>query len=565
MMILKLFGNKALSSGLLVLLVTMVWFGASEAEASWKSVRPDSTVERVRLVVVSEQEEDRTLRGIWTVLEPGQNITFALTGDGRIRLETRSVYRNPDDEDYYRLKVALADTVRKLKRRSVWEHNVHFQRGEGQSNPGEVRTIVGVGELDQLSLDWQASTGNLVVENQARNKRVILCRVLLGTGVSKVGRKKAEKRGKTLDQSLGIEALVPGVGWDSNALLTAKDDSTADPEAEWFLPVSIKAHFDKDINTRTSFQGKYSFSGAFYQNPVLDTRKHRLKLGGETRIGSQRARGGVDLFYGYRFTHKNDTYNGRNDREEFETIDRLTGLPIPLGNRFDYNEHRLEGGLRKKLGRQVETTFSMFGLVKDYIQDFSEYPDIYSLDQDHLEMELEITWRILNNTKLTGRFTYLAKDYDEKFSRATDGTEVTDTPTSLRNSNFVLVAEYGRGPGLRAHADLKVFQSKDQYAGYWDYAGLAVEGGLGWRWETGHKLSASVRRSHKDYDNARLSYDPAGDLRVKEVLNVRIGGDYILSGNWEVFFQYHFKNADNNNTSFAYLRTVIVAGLNFRH
>jgi hypothetical protein len=564
-MIFKTPQNKKLSLGPIVVFCAIWILGVSSAQAAWKSVRPDKTSERVRLIVVSEQEAERSLRGIWTIVEPGQELEFSLSGEGEIRLESRPIYLDQDGSDTYGLKVALADSVRRLKRRSVWEHNVRFQGVTGQPNPGETRSVVGVGETDQVNLKWQAGQGKLVIGNRIKNNRAILCRVLLDEGVTLVGRKKSKKPKKALDQSLGLEVLLPGIGWDSNALLTAKDDPEADPESAWFLPVDIQAQFDKDLNTRTSVQAKYGFIGSFYENPILDMRKHRIKLGGETRLGSLRPRRGLDLFYGYRFTHKNDTYNGRSDREEFETTDPATGLPIALGNRFDYNEHRFAGGLRKHLGRSVVSTFTMHSLVRDYVQDFTEFPDIYSLDQDQMNLEFELKWRALQMVTLTGRFSYLTKDYEEKFSRELDGTEVEETPTSLHNTNFVFVGEYGRGAGFRAHAEIKSFSSKDQYAGYWDYSGIAIEGGLGWRWKAGHKFSASVRHSRKDYDNAHLDHDSTQDLREKEVLNVRINGDFVLSGNWEGFFQYHFKDAGNNNADFAYLRTEIIAGLNFRH
>ena len=547
----------------LLSLVAVLMCAAVTAEAAWKPVSPAGDLDRVRVIVVTGADNESPERGIWTVLDPGQEMRFTLTGRGPVRLETRPEFGSEIESDAYRLLVALPDTVRRLKRHAPWENNVRYQAAHS-ANPSASQSIVGLGETDQWQLDWQSVQGDLVVTNRIENQRRILCRVLLGEGVAKYKKPGAPKKSKPLVQSFGFEAALPQIGWDSNAFVAAKDAPAAEKEAQWFLPVDLEFNFEKDFNVRTAWQAKYTFEGSFYSDPVLDERRHRVHLGGESHLGSLKRRQGVDFFYGYRFTDKNDTYNGRGDREEFETTDPVTNQPVPLGNRFDYQEHRLVGGLSKDLGRRSEAKATVSGLSKDYKHDYAAYSDIYSLDQDHLEFELEFVFRPRRDVKLGARGTYLAKDYVEKFSRDLTGAEVIETPTSLHNTSLILGGDFGRGEGLRSHAEVKFFSSSDQYAGYWDYSGYAVEGGGGWRWAEGHKIDASLRYSSKDYDNSHVDHDPALPLRVKSVLNFRLTGEYVLNENWEGIARLHYKDAENNNAAFAYTRTEIIFGLSYR-
>ncbi|MFT5784209.1 MAG: hypothetical protein ACI9JE_001532 [Candidatus Krumholzibacteriia bacterium] len=539
-------------------LIAVLLGGADLAQANWKPVAPQNNPNRVRIIVVSGTESEVTERGIWTLLEPGEELRFTLSGSGSIRLETRPEFRQENAEDEYRLMVSLPDTVRYLKRRAPWEYSVRYEMARGTER-ATAQTVFGLGEVDQIELDWAAESGALAVTNRANNNRRILCRLLLSDDVRGQAN-RAEAESPASQQSFGFEANVPQVGWDSNALQAAKDTPDSEVAAEWFLPVDVGARFTKDLNTRTSVQAKYTFYGAFYDDPVLDERRHRLHLGGETHLGSQRNRQGADLFYGYRFTDKNDTYNGRGDRDEFETTDPITNEPIPLGNRFDYREHRLTLGIDKRLGRRTRSTLSVVGSKKDYKQDFSAYADVYALDQDRLEFKFDFEFVPRSNVKLSARAHYVIKDYAEKFSRDINGNEITETPSTLHNSALTLGADLGRGDGWRAHTELKLFSSDDQYAGYWDYSGYAVKAGCGWRGPTGHRIDGRVRYSSKDYDNSHVDHDAALPLRTKSVLVFILKAKYTLSNNWSGVAQWRYKDADNNNASFAYTRAEIVFG-----
>ncbi len=545
-----------------VMALTALLWTADPAAAAWRPVAADSTGgHRVRLVVVSAQEQEEPLRGIWTVLEPGQEMQFVLGGNGRVRLESRPVYANPAERESYRLRIAVGDTVRKLRRRSAWQYNVRLQE-LGSAQPNESQSLVGVGEADRVEFQWNQTEGSFVVGNRSRDDRVILCRVLLDVGVDKLRRGAGTTADREPARTWGLKAGFPQLGWDSNAFLTAKNDTT--PEAKWFLPVELNLHVERDLSGRTAVQAKYTFDGSFYDEPVLDERRHRLQFGGTTRLGSQKPRQGTDLFYAYRFTHKNDTYNGRGDREEFETIDPISGQPIPLGNRFDFNEHRLKGGLQKHFSRNVVGTAEVSVRHKNYVEDFATYPDIYALDQDQVDLEVGIDWRLRRYTHVAVLLSTYKRNYDEKFARDAAGNEIVDTPSTLRHGSLKLTADYGRGTGLRANGELKFFNSTDQYAGYWDYSGTAVGVSGGWRWAEGHKLAVTLRYSRKSYDNAHVNHDPAQDLRQKNYLNVKLSGDYIVSSRWAGLIRYQYKDADNNNEPFAYTRAEIICGLRYR-
>ncbi len=545
----------------IVTLAGLTW-AVGSASAAWRPVAADSTAgHRVRLVVVSPQEQERPLRGIWTVLEPGQEMQFNLGGSGRVRLESRPLYADPTEQDSYRLRIAVDDSVRRLRRHSAWQYNVRLQ-SLGSTQPNESQALVGIGEADRVELQWNQTEGRFVVGNRSRQGRVILCRVLLDADVHRLRRKSSAATKDDRARTWGLKAGVPRLGWDSNAYLTAKTDTV--PEAKWFLPVELDMNVERDLSGRTAVQAKYTFDGSFYDEPILDERRHRLRLGGTTRLGSQKPRQGTDLFYAYRFTHKNDTYNGRGDREEFETIDPISGQSIPLGNRFDYNEHRLEGGLRKYFSRNVVGTADVSVRNKDYVEDFATYPDIYALDQSQVDLEFGVDWRLRRYTHLAVILTTYKRSYDEKFARDAAGNEIVDTPSTLRHRSLAFTADYGRSTGLRANGELKFFNSTDQYEGYWDYSGTAIEVGGGWRWPTGHRVGASLRYSRKSYDAAHVDHDPAQDLRQKNYLNFKLSGDYIVSSRWTGLIRYRYKDADNNNEPFAYTRAEIVFGLTYR-
>ncbi|MFT5234299.1 MAG: hypothetical protein ACI9UQ_002344, partial [Candidatus Krumholzibacteriia bacterium] len=112
-------------------LIAVLLGGADLAQANWKPVAPQNNPNRVRIIVVSGTESEVTERGIWTLLEPGEELRFTLSGSGSIRLETRPEFRQENAEDEYRLMVSLPDTVRYLKRRAPWEYSVRYEMARG--------------------------------------------------------------------------------------------------------------------------------------------------------------------------------------------------------------------------------------------------------------------------------------------------------------------------------------------------------------------------------------------------------------------------------------------------
>ena len=237
------------------------------------------------------------------------------------------------------------------------------------------------------------------------------------------------------------------------------------------------------------------------------------------------------------------------------------GDTLSLADRFNSMTLNVTPSVTWEISDIVTATGYFTWQLRDYVEDYDAYADVYSLDQNNKEYGLELEWDATNDLRVTGSAKYTDKQYDEKFSRDASSILVPDVAANYVKTSGEISIDWGERYGPRLGGKFKSYQNTDQYDGYWDYSGMALEADGGWRWEEGHSFDLKIRRSESDYDLSHVLNDPTQPLRSKTVLNVRVSCEYRLRPNLDLVGSFHYKDYDYNSRTFAYTRALMQAGV----
>jgi hypothetical protein len=551
-----------------IVLTTFILAGTSlwveQATAAWKPARPEGDLPRVRLVPETEtKQSEQRPRSTYVMVPPGESAVFVVSGQGRMRIRTQPAYTPADKSGVFRLRVCFDDTTcRRFKRRSQPAEVVTVIPLRSSQPTVAAKTITlrpQVGKEDVLEIEVPAGTRRITIENPGRDPKPLFLRVLLqGDLVQKPIAATRDQSGQ--DHHLSVQLDAAQLGYDSNAYLAPADDN--DNTGKLFWPAGAEVEY-RDRSWRAMELGaRYAFKGRLFQESLLNEYRHRLEARQEWAPASKSRAGGWTLELEEGLTYKQSTFFGRGDEAELETI-TSQGDTLSLADRFNSLTLNLTPSAAWRISEDIEATASFTWRLRNYVEDYAAYADIYSLDQDSKEFELGLEWEAMPNLNISGTLNRADKQYDQKYSRDADGMEIEAVAANYVKTSGTVGIKWGARVGLRLGGELKVYQNSDQYEGYWDYSGTALEATGGWRWQKGHRVDLKVRRSETDHDRSRVENDPSFPLRSKTVLNVRASAQYRLSPRFEWVGRLHYKDYDYNSRLFAYTRTLVQAGVRF--
>lgn len=535
----------------------VIWPAVSEA-APWKPVLPTDGAARARLQPASGAQPETRHSYAW--LDPGDEVTYDVRGQGQLRIRTRPVYADATDDPVFRHSVCYDDTTcRRFKRRSAVDGEYRLQRVEGPLPVLGAPLLLG--EEDVLEIETPAVDGPFTLKNRSGTKS-ILVRVLVRDGLepapSGIAAAVPEPVANPVRTRLRWRIEPLQLGYDSNAYLAPADSNDAIGKLYW--PLRARVDWRRSDNGFT-WSADYAFFARIYDERILNEYRNRLSAEQAWRPDRNSRLRPFRFALEESFATKNETFFGRGDDAEFETL--VDGAALSLEDRFDSWTFAAGPAVTWYAHDAVDLTGTFLWKRRDYREDYAEYPDIYALDQDRLEMELEVDWEASRRLDVTVLAGLTDKRYDEKYSRDAGGDEIRAETARYVKTWAQLEVDWGDRSGPRLGAELKYYRNRDRYAGYWDSDGFAVEGLAGWETAAGHRILARVRRSHTGYDRSHVRNDPSEPLRSKTVWNVRLYGRYRFGDRIEGIARLHYKDYDYNSRLFAYTRLLTRAGVRF--
>ena len=394
-------------------LIVLVAFLATPAQATQDWIRVDSTLwvpipaSGPSISVKLVEDTGEFVRGTWRMIAPGDTLHFAVRGTGMLRLETRAVLGPGDASAEFRMGVRTApSTVRALVRRSDGVQDL-VAVSEATADVA-MRTAT----VDRWETELVAGSEGIDVFLRENRAHPVLARVLARGELERPAPEPSRRSRVTWD----LQAGVLGAGFDTNAYLAPSDSNSAETKLFWPAEFFVGTRIDAARNFDLRFD--YSFNGLFYGDTILNEYRHRLGARQSWSRVSFGLLGEAVIELEQRIRTKNRTYFGRGYNEEIETA---AGSPPAqdgfLADRYDWREGWVGADVMVG-GRNGIGYGATVGYVRrNYVEDYENDPDTYSLDQGGVAGALRVEWR--NEADAWARFTAGVRDrrYDEKFAR----------------------------------------------------------------------------------------------------------------------------------------------------
>lgn len=519
----------------------------------WIPIPPEAPADRARF------DDDPPLdTRTWTWLAPGDTLRFVVRGEGTLRVETRPNFRTDAPRRRYRLGVFTApDTERKLIRRSAFEA---FATVDGDT--------VRVGEVDRWETPMLSGSEEILVTLREERSAPLLARVLVRGDVQRPADGPHEEPTaapvvadtSSDDRPWELEIAAAAIGYDGNAYLTPADSS--DVRDAWYWPVEVDADLDVYDGERLEIEAQYRLDLRQYDDPILDETRHLVRL--RQTLDDLDVMGETRVRFEQRLRTRDRTFFGRGEFEEFETAsDAIVGQRRSLADRFDWVEGRLRAEVRVEPTRDWTLDLQGTVLRRDYVEDFDDEPDIWSLDQWRSGLEFAAERELRDDWAVEFETGFEAWNYDEKFSRDPTGALVRDLPTRLHRWPLSLAVGHDPSDGLAVEATLAALWTDDRRQDYWSRVTWSATFEAAWdadRWS----IESRVRASVTDYENATVDLDdPTTPIRTKDSLRFGVEGTYRWTEAIDTVLRYDHESLDNDNRRFAYDRDTVEAVLRF--
>jgi hypothetical protein len=538
----------------LVALTLSLSTSLAQAAEPWRSIRPDEPAIRLELrnidPAVKAANENRT----WIRAALGDTLVFRYRGVGEFRLDARPVMAAGESQAIvrYGVRFGTGEPRRFLRRSKVAGRYGLRGNSNGQSLPTSSR----LGQVDRNTLSLDPSQQTIFVFLRSDGADEILVRGLVRGDVERLN--TAYNDGpKSSRGEWSFDAAIGGGGYTDNAYLAPKNGVPTQGAGFWPADVGLRYRNREGLPFR--FTADYEFGGRFYNDPILDERRHSAQLEQRWDFGRWGGLRDVQFTLSEGFKSKDDTFFGRGATDEFETSS-VNGI-ISLADRFDFTDWEGEGELAFQASPTFAITTNARARRRNYDNDYSDDLRIDSLDQTRFDFDVEFAWEVTPSTTLSLDGGLELRNYDEKFSRDLSGANVIAEPTRLRRWPVEIQAEYAPKAGLQLSASLGSLVTRDLYVGYWDRSSVIYGGELGWKFSRRNQVSAWFRGSQTNYDNATVGFDPVNVIRDKSTVRFGVDAEYGLYRNADLIFEYSYEDLANNSPLFAYTRSEFVGGL----
>jgi len=263
------------------------------------------------------------------------------------------------------------------------------------------------------------------------------------------------------------------------------------------------------------------------------------------------------------------------DRVDKVFNSRFTGDEISgEQDRFDYDQTGVDLEVEFRRSKLFEIGTRLQAKQKDYKNDFSDDLLTDSLDYDEYRANAYATWR-RERSDYTIALEYRNREYDEKFPRASDGTEVLPffppgasekpyEPSRYTYRIAELVWRRELTPAWRIKSGFQLVDRSDEFLSYMDYRSqdydFRVFADFGKRW----KFYGSLSYEDIRYDNARVDFDPEEPLKRVAYTRALVRLTYAPWARTSVFISYRLDDEYNRDPDFDYTRQRLGVGVSHR-
>jgi len=513
----------------------------------WRSIRSRAAGPLYQLAITTGSVSDARKDLRWERLDLGDTLVFDCAGATELQIQMRAIVSTPSDRIAFRYGMAIGGASRRFLRHARFDGFFYLSdAATGVILPDRVL----LGDLDRMSVETRSATEARIYLGGDEPQAALIRFVVRGG--------EPEHRDVAMRGEVSFDFALGGAGYESNAYLAPKTGVA--PEGKTFWPADVTAEYRNRHGLPFDLRARYEFVGRFFEDPILDERRHAVETRERWDFGRRGRARDVELTLTQDLLTKNDTFFGRGDFEEFQTAGSTN-----LSDRFDYAEGRLGSALLTEWSRSVSTHIDAAWARRNYDEDYVEQSDIYSLDQNRWEGGARLVWKPRPAFELSVRAALERVDYDEKFSRDRAGTEIVTEPAQYRSWPLEIELRRRASVGIQARLSFGWTKTEDLFGAYWDNSERRYRAGLGWKHASGHSLSADLRGSYKNYDIARVNYNTANPLRKKDRTAIELNAFYSVRPGLGLLLNWSSEDRGNNTDLFAYDRSELFGGLVYRY
>ncbi len=345
-----------------------------------------------------------------------------------------------------------------------------------------------------------------------------------------------------------------GAGYDDNIFREMSNQNSG-----WFIPFSLRVRDDFRPSSVDRIHPRVFASGRKYSSAN--------RAGDDTRLGAEVAYTrrlvgdnlkyirvpSLDLGVSVDASARQTSYYSRSLGEEV-AVPGDNG-PVPLSDRYDAKSYRGSSSLVLHWPRGTRWKLAAAAKRKDYDNDFTDVPSVDPLDYNNRRVDLSVVQDIGGHTRLDVSYAYSRTNYDAWTARDFDGNKVVGTSQEFRYKTWL-----GRFRcTLPRQADLGVElysrRRTDPFMGYYDYKEWGIRTDLKLDPIPELELRLRHRFSHREYERARVGFNPLKALRndFDRILILDIG--YRLRVGHTLFIHLVHDNIKEQNPLYTYDRT----------
>ncbi len=353
--------------------------------------------------------------------------------------------------------------------------------------------------------------------------------------------------------TVGLRASV-GAGYDDNIFREA-----ANRNGGWFLPYSVWIRDDFRLSRIDRIRPRIFASGRKYSSTN--------RTGDDTRLGTtvtytRRLMGNklkyvrvpsLDFHLSVEAMARQTTYYSRSRGEEV-AVPGDNG-PVPLSDRYDAKSLTGSSSLVLHWPRRTRWKVSAAAKRKDYDNDFHDVPTVDPLDYDNRRVEFTLEQAVGRHTHLDGSYAYSSTNYDAWTARDFDGNKVPGTSQKFRYKTWRGRIRYTMPHPADLGLELYSRRRTDPFQGYYDYKEWGVRANLGLKPLSRVELKLRYRFSHREYERARVGFNPLKALRDDYDRIFIADLDYLLRSGRTLFIHLVHDNMDEKNPLYTYDRT----------
>ncbi|MCA9757002.1 MAG: hypothetical protein KDA27_14450 [Candidatus Eisenbacteria bacterium] len=359
----------------------------------------------------------------------------------------------------------------------------------------------------------------------------------------------------------GVDAEL-GFGRDDNAL-----GESSGGRGGLYVPYDLGLEYTPydGYSTRVRLNG--GLDGTFHDGPRTDADEHESQLSMEfdqRLLGGNRKfvrSGSLDFELEGGLLHRDLTYFSRIAGEEYTVF--VDGEPVSLADRFDSMTWEVEPRLVLRLPRSVQWIVDFRARGRDYTHDYADIEGVDPLDYDETRTRGRVRANITRGTRVSLEHSRTLRDYRGWTARDLDGNLFAGTHQQFDYHVWGIELQQRTTRGDEFEVGVEREQRHDPFQGYYDHDEWTFKVRTDLQVAGPWTARIDWKYRHREYDRARVGYNPFKPLRDDLDREVQLELARTLGDEWEMFVLTSHENTDERNPSFTFDRNRTWLGVRF--